>query len=588
MNMNSHDFMPEPLCLIENSNGQLVANPEALKILSAITQPVDVVAIVGLYRTGKSYLMNKLAQKKGFSVGSTVQSHTKGIWMWCMPHPEKTNHTLVLLDTEGLGDVEKGDEKNDTQIFTLAMLLSSTFVYNTMSKIDQRALDLLYYVTEVSNLIRTNPSPALGGDEDASDIVSIWPDLVWTLRDFFLDLEQDGHSITADEYLENSLRPKQGTDQCLQNFNLPRQCIQKFFPKRKCFIFDTPAHRKKLAQLEELNNDDLDPEFVQQLSDFCSYIFKHCKTKTLSAGTQANGPDLEKLVLTYTKAISTRDLPCMGNTISALAQIKNSEAVQKAFTHYTQQMDQKVQLPTETNQELQDLHRASEKEAFEVFFKNSFKDEDNAFQKKLEMELQKKLDDFCKQNLKASSDRCSALLQSIFGPLESSVKQGIYHKLGGHSLFLQRTEELKAKYYQEPGKGIQAEEVLQAYLQSQKSTSDAILKTEQALEAQERQIAEERARAQAAKAEADRYAALQRENQRMMEERKRAHQEEVRQLEWRRAFEREQQQKAQERMLQEAVEREKRRIEDERIRLQNQIRELQNNVSSSNGDCILL
>ena len=58
--------MPEPLCLIENTNGQLLANPEALKILSAIRQPVVVVAIMGLNRTGKSYLINKLAgQNKG-------------------------------------------------------------------------------------------------------------------------------------------------------------------------------------------------------------------------------------------------------------------------------------------------------------------------------------------------------------------------------------------------------------------------------------------------------------------------------------------------------------------------------------------
>ncbi|KAL1763772.1 guanylate-binding protein 1-like, partial [Sigmodon hispidus] len=100
--------MSGPLCLIENTNGQLIANEEALRILSAIEQPVVVVAIVGLYRTGKSYLMNKLAGKNtGFSLGSTVQSHTKGIWMWCVPHPCKEDHTVVLLDTEGLGDVEK-------------------------------------------------------------------------------------------------------------------------------------------------------------------------------------------------------------------------------------------------------------------------------------------------------------------------------------------------------------------------------------------------------------------------------------------------------------------------------------------------
>ncbi|MBZ3876888.1 Guanylate-binding protein 7 [Sciurus carolinensis] len=61
--MASDMVMPGPICLIESKEGQLVVKQEALQILSAITQPVVVVAIVGLYRTGKSYLMNKLAVK---------------------------------------------------------------------------------------------------------------------------------------------------------------------------------------------------------------------------------------------------------------------------------------------------------------------------------------------------------------------------------------------------------------------------------------------------------------------------------------------------------------------------------------------
>ncbi|XP_052055441.1 guanylate-binding protein 6-like [Apodemus sylvaticus] len=97
-----------PICLVENHNEQLTVNQKAIEILDRISQPVVVVAIVGLYRTGKSYLMNCLAgQNCGFPLGSTVQSQTKGIRMWCVPHPTKPEHTLVLLDTEGLGDVEK-------------------------------------------------------------------------------------------------------------------------------------------------------------------------------------------------------------------------------------------------------------------------------------------------------------------------------------------------------------------------------------------------------------------------------------------------------------------------------------------------
>ena len=62
--MASDIHMLEPMCLIENTEEQLVVNQEALGYLSVIKQPVVVVAIVGLYRTGKSYLMNRLAGKK--------------------------------------------------------------------------------------------------------------------------------------------------------------------------------------------------------------------------------------------------------------------------------------------------------------------------------------------------------------------------------------------------------------------------------------------------------------------------------------------------------------------------------------------
>lgn len=94
--------------------------------------------------------------------------------------------------------------------------------------------------------------------------------------------------------------------------------------------------------------------------------------------------DLESLVRTCVSAINSGDLPCMENVL-ALAQITNSSAVQKAIDHYDQQMGQKLQLPTETLQELLDLHRVSEKGAMEVFMKNSFEDIDQGFQETLEV-----------------------------------------------------------------------------------------------------------------------------------------------------------------------------------------------------------
>uniref|UniRef100_H9Z7M6 Interferon-induced guanylate-binding protein 1 n=1 Tax=Macaca mulatta TaxID=9544 RepID=H9Z7M6_MACMU len=578
--MASEIHMTGPMCLIENTNGRLMANPEALKILSAITQPVVVVAIVGLYRTGKSYLMNKLAgKKKGFSLGSTVQSHTKGIWMWCVPHPKKPGHVLVLLDTEGLGDVEKGDNQNDSWIFALAILLSSTFVYNSMGTINQQAMDQLHYVTELTHRIRSKSSPDENENEDSADFVSFFPDFVWTLRDFSLDLEADGQPITADEYLTYSLKLKQGTSEKDKNFNLPRLCIRKFFPKKKCFVFDRPVHRKKLAQLEKLHDEELDPEFVQQVADFCSYIFSNSKTKTLSGGIKVNGPRLESLVLTYVNAISSGDLPCMENAVLALAQIENSAAVQKAVAHYEQQMGQKVQLPTETLQELLDMHRVSEREATEVFMKNSFKDVDHLFQKKLAVQLVKKRDDFCKQNQEASSGRCSALLQDIFSPLEEEVKMGIYSKPGGYRLFIQKLQDLKKKYHEEPRKGIQAEEILQTYLKSKESMTDAILQTDQTLTEKEKEIEVERVKAESAQASTKMLQEIQRKNEQMMEQKERSYQEHLKQLTEKMERDRAQLLKEQERTLALKLQEQERLLKEgfqtESRKMQNEIQDLQ-------------
>lgn len=565
--------MPEPMCLIENNEEQLVANQEALKILSAITQPVVVVAIVGLYRTGKSYLMNKLAGKeKGFSVGSTVQSHTKGIWMWCVPHPQKPDHTLVLLDTEGLGDVEKINGKNDTQIFALSILLSSTIVYNTMNKIDQGAIDLLHNVTEMTDLLRTRNSSDLNKNEELADM-SFFPDLVWTLRDFYLSLERDGRAITSDEYLENSLKLKEGSDERTEILNLPRLCIQKFFPVKKCFVFDSPAKRNKLSRLQTLNSDELNPEFVQELSKFCSHIFTRSKTKTLPGGIQVNGPCLESLVLTYVKAINNGALPCIENTVLALAQRENSAAVQKAVTHYDQQMSQRVKLPTETLQELLDLHRTCRNEAMEIFRKHSFKDENQCFQKELETLLSGKQDEVCKKNEKASADRCSALLQSVFKPVEQETAQGIYAKPGGHSLFLQKMEQLKAQYRQQPGKGTQAEEELQKYLKTKEYLSNTILQTDKALTAKETARKAEQERAAAARAEKQRLEAILKQEEQRRAEQEKLHQEKLKQMERQMEIEKAKFQAEQERIKTQRIQEEAAKIKAEQeaqLRLLNQ------------------
>lgn len=71
--------------LTSGENGRFEVHEEAKKLLGAIEGPLAVVAVAGLWRTGKSFLLNSLlglnGQPESFVVGNTINACTKGIWV---------------------------------------------------------------------------------------------------------------------------------------------------------------------------------------------------------------------------------------------------------------------------------------------------------------------------------------------------------------------------------------------------------------------------------------------------------------------------------------------------------------------------
>ncbi|XP_023663426.2 guanylate-binding protein 7-like isoform X1 [Paramormyrops kingsleyae] len=490
--------MESPICLIEN-NGTLRVVPEALSYLMGVRQPVVVVAIVGLYRTGKSYLMNKLAGKqKGFSLGATIQSHTKGIWMWCVPHPLRKDHTLVLLDTEGLGDVEKGDQENDTWIFALAILLSSTLVYNSKGAIDNQAVENLQYVTELTERIKVkspaNASSAEDGDDGAdAQFVQFFPSFVWAVRDFTLLLEINGKKVTEEQYLEHALTLKKGNDKKTVAYNLPRECIRNYFPERRCFAFETPAAPEKMAHLESMDENQLSSSFKAVTLKFCNYIYNESSVKKVKGGLPVTGRMLGHLAKTYVETIASGGVPCLENAVVAMAQIENQAAVQEGLQVYKKGM-QEITFPVGM-EEMSRKHGHWDSQAIEAFTNRSFKDENGEYMKTLMEAIKEAYAAFLAENEKSSEGLCRQLLSQLSEPIGKKLENGFYAKPGGYDLYCVAHQDLLDEYNRAPNKGVKAEEVLGIFLKEKSVESAAVMQADKQLTEKEKKIHEEREKA---------------------------------------------------------------------------------------------
>ena len=132
---------------------------------------LGVISIVGKYRTGKSFIVNRVLLnkvEKGFKVGPTINpctkviiiflnNYLKGLWMWNQTikaeNPEHDDMEILVIDSEGFAGVDE-HSNHDSRIFLFALLLSSYFIYNSVGNIDESALQSLTLIINLAKEIQ--------------------------------------------------------------------------------------------------------------------------------------------------------------------------------------------------------------------------------------------------------------------------------------------------------------------------------------------------------------------------------------------------------------------------------------------------
>jgi hypothetical protein len=203
---------------------------------------------------------------------------------------------LVIIDSEGMNSTFNDSNQDTNMIFLLSILLSSYFIYNSMTNIDESALESLSLITRLSNqiLIKENQLPST--DLNSKEISQLFPTFLWIVRDFSLKLiDEEGKSITNREYLETALKQQRGISEITKIRNEIRKLLKEYFHDRDCFTLVRPVEKETdLQNLEKLQNHELRPKFLTQIKQLRDKIFTQAKPKMLN-GSTLNGDMLLSL-----------------------------------------------------------------------------------------------------------------------------------------------------------------------------------------------------------------------------------------------------------------------------------------------------
>ncbi|KAL8158865.1 hypothetical protein V2J09_000402 [Rumex salicifolius] len=373
-----------PIVEPDPGHTKLRLSREGLEAIERIKTPIAAVAVIGPYRSGKSFLLNQLLSlscNEGFGVGHMRDTKTKGIWVWGTPIQMKVNGekmSVIYLDTEGFESIGKSSVYDD-RIFALATVMSSVLIYNLPETVREADISRLSFAVELAEEF-------YGRDKM----------LPLNLLSYY-----EGKSVQQMVTEALKLLPNENGDKNLDQVNQIRQSLAIMGDNSTAFSLPQPhLQRTKLC---ELNDSDLDPAYVQKREQLKEIVSSIIRPKVVQ-GRALNGKQFVSFLEQIIEALNKGEIPSTGS----LVEVFNKGILDRCLKSYDDRISV-LRLPTH-EESLNRLHEEARDAVFKMFEEQHFghhhakKSVD-----KLDEEIEKVYKNYVLANEYGSSKLCEAL-----------------------------------------------------------------------------------------------------------------------------------------------------------------------------------
>ncbi|KAL2323498.1 hypothetical protein Fmac_027877 [Flemingia macrophylla] len=393
-----------PIVEPDPGHTKLQLSREGLEAIKRITNPIAAVAVIGPYRSGKSFLLNQLLSLscyEGFGVGHMRDTKTKGIWVWGTPIDLDINGvrtSVFYLDTEGFESVGKSNVYDD-RIFALATVLSSVLIYNLPETIREADISRLSFAVELAE--------EFYGRVKGQDVAFEPAKLLWLIQRDFLQ----GKSVQ--EMVNEALKQVPNTEgnKNIDVVNQIRESLSVMGDNSTAFSLPQPhIQRTKLCDMKDGELDQLYVKRRDQLKELVASII----SPKIVQGKTLNGKEFVSFLEQILEALNKGEIPSTGS----LVEVFNKNILERCLKLYSEKMTKLIlPLPEEI---LQGAHDKSRGEVMQVFDQQHF---GRHHAKKSVLQLDEEIQQVYKHVVLQNEYQSSKLCEGLYTRCEDQMDQ---------------------------------------------------------------------------------------------------------------------------------------------------------------------